>query len=125
MVSNYGLPILLHAKKLCNSIDNLNNHIWNARLQRTFKNNEFTAYFTVSDILNQNIGIDRNFYGNTYSEVTNDRLKRYFMIGFTWDFKNKAVAKQKIILKNKIWKSKYFFIICMFIFSALYMRSNS
>ena len=70
--------------------NNLNNHLWNARLQRTFKNNEFTAYFTVRDILNQNIGIERNFYSNTYSEVTNDRLKRYFLIGFTWDFKNKA-----------------------------------
>lgn len=70
----------------------LDNHILNARLQRTFKNNEFTAYITVRDILNQNIGIDRNFYGNTYSEVINDRLKRYFMIGFTWDFKNKSKA---------------------------------
>ncbi len=69
------------------------NHLWNARLQRTFKNNEFTAYCTIRDILNQNVGIDRNFYGNTYTQVTNDRLKRYFMIGFTWDFKNKATKK--------------------------------
>ncbi|MEP6952200.1 MAG: outer membrane beta-barrel family protein [Ginsengibacter sp.] len=74
--------------------NNLNNHLLNARLQRTFKNNEFTAYFSVHDILNQNIGIDRSFYSNTYSEVRNDRLKRYFLIGFTWDFKNKA-AKTK------------------------------
>ena len=72
----------------------INNHILNARLQRTFKKDEFTAYFTVRDILNQNIGIQRNFYSNTYSEVINDRLKRYFLIGFTWDFKNKA-AKAK------------------------------
>jgi hypothetical protein len=72
----------------------LNNHLWNARWQRSFKTNEFTAYFTVRDILNQNIGIERNFYSNTYSEVTNDRLKRYFLIGFTWDFKNNA-AKAK------------------------------
>ena len=70
--------------------NDLSSHIWNARLQRTFKKDEFTAYFTVRDILNQNIGIDRNFYGNTYTEVRNDRLKRYFMIGFTWDFKNKG-----------------------------------
>jgi hypothetical protein len=69
------------------------NHLWNARLQRTFKDNEFTAYFMVKDILNQNIGIDRNFFSNTYSQVTNERLKRYFMIGFTWDFKNKAPKK--------------------------------
>ena len=73
---------------------NLDNHIWNARLQRTFKNNEFTAYFVIRDILNQNVGIERSFYSNTYSQVTNDRLKRYFMIGFSWDFKNKG-AKAK------------------------------
>ena len=71
----------------------LNNSLWNAKLQRTFKKNEFTAYLKVRDILNQNIGIDRNFYGNTFTEVRNDRLKRYFLLGFTWDFKNKAKTK--------------------------------
>ena len=64
------------------------------RLQRTFKKDEFTAYFVVRDILNQNIGIERNFFSNTFTEVRNDRLKRYFMVGFTWNFKNKE-AKSK------------------------------
>lgn len=68
--------------------NNLTNHIWNARLQRTFKDNEFTAYVLVRDILNQNIGIDRSFSGFNTTEVTNQRLKRYFMVGFSWDFKN-------------------------------------
>ncbi len=72
--------------------NNLTNQIWNARLQRTFKKDEFTAYILVRDILNQNIGIERNFYSNTLSEQTNDRLKRYWMIGFTWNFKNKNAA---------------------------------
>ena len=72
---------------------NTNSSLWNAKLQRTFKNNEFTAYFKVRDILNRNIGIDRSFYGNTFTEVRNDRLKRYFLLGFAWDFKNKAVKK--------------------------------
>lgn len=67
---------------------NLTNHILNGRLQRTFKNNEFTAYVLVRDILNQNIGVERSYYGITTSEITNQRLKRYFMIGFAWDFKN-------------------------------------
>jgi hypothetical protein len=67
-----------------------NNNLWNARLQRTFRSNEFTVYVKVRDILNQNIGIDRNYYGNTYTETRNDRLKRYFLLGFAWDFKNKA-----------------------------------
>ena len=69
---------------------NLSQSLWGARLQRTFHSDEFTAYMAVRDILNQNIGIDRSFYSNTYTQVTNDRLKRYFMIGFEWDFKNKA-----------------------------------
>ncbi|MGI8581503.1 MAG: outer membrane beta-barrel protein, partial [Chitinophagaceae bacterium] len=68
----------------------LNTHILNARLQRTFKKDEFTAYLSVRDLLNQNVGIQRNFYGNTYTEVINDRLKRYFLAGFTWNFKNKS-----------------------------------
>ncbi len=69
---------------------NLNSNQWGARLQKTFKDNEFTAYVSVHDILNSNIGVDRSFYSNTYTQVTNDRLKRYFLIGFAWDFKNKA-----------------------------------
>jgi hypothetical protein len=69
---------------------NLTNQLWNARLQRTFKDDEFTAYILVRDILNQNIGIRRSVYENTISEERNDRLKRYAMIGFTWNFKNKG-----------------------------------
>ena len=75
--------------------NNLNNHLLNARIQRTFKNDEFTVYFTVKDILNQNIGIDRNFYSNIYTEERNQRLKRFFMLGFTWNFKNKATQPSK------------------------------
>jgi hypothetical protein len=59
-------------------------------VQRTFRDNEFTVYFTVKDILNQNTGIERSFYSNTLTEVRNERLKRYWLLGFTWDFKNKA-----------------------------------
>ena len=74
---------------------NLTNQLWNARLQRTFKNDEFTAYILVRDILNQNIGIQRNVYDNTISEEQNDRLKRYVMIGFSWNFKNKGETPKK------------------------------
>lgn len=76
--------------------DQLTNQLWNARLQRTFKNDEFTAYVMVRDILNQNIGINRFIYENTIGEERNDRLKRYAMIGFTWNFKNKnGIEKNK------------------------------
>lgn len=72
----------------------LSNQLWNMRLQRTFKNDEFTAYLLVRDILNQNIGIQRFTYDNTISEEQNDRLKRYAMLGFTWNFRNKNDKKQ-------------------------------
>ena len=72
--------------------NNLSNQLWNARVQRTFKNNEFTAYFSIRDILNQNTNVQRNFFGNTLSEVSNERLRQYWLIGFTWDFKNKSTA---------------------------------
>lgn len=75
--------------------DNLTNQLWNARLQRTFKKDEFTAYIMVRDILNQNIGIQRNVYQNTISQEQNDRLKRYAMIGFTWNFKNGGETAKK------------------------------
>lgn len=83
-----------YRQKVNDQGSDLDNHLWNARLQRTLRNNEFTIYLKVRDILNQNVGIDRNFYGNTYTEQRNDRLKRYYLLGFTWDFKNKA-AKTK------------------------------
>lgn len=68
--------------------ENLSRHLLNIRLQRVFSHDAFTAYIAVRDLLNQNFGIDRNFSNNTYSEQINDRLKRYFLIGFTWNFKN-------------------------------------
>ena len=74
---------------------NLSNQLWNARLQRNFKNDEFTAYILVRDILNQNIGITRSTFQNTIAEERNDRLQRYAMLGLTWNFKNKAEKKEQ------------------------------
>ncbi len=69
-------------------------NILNTKLQRTFKKDEYTIYFSARDLLNQNIGLDRNFYGTTFTEIRNTRLQRYFMIGFAWNFKNKAAEKK-------------------------------
>jgi len=71
---------------------NVNNNLWNGQLEKSFHKDEFTAFFRVRDILNQNIGIDRNINGNTLTEIRNDRLQRYWMLGFRWDFKNKTAA---------------------------------
>ena len=75
---------------------NLSNQLWNARLQRNFKNDEFTAYILIRDILNQNIGIERSTFQNTIAEERNDRLQRYAMIGLTWNFKNKSEKKEQV-----------------------------
>ncbi len=72
----------------------ISNGLWNAKLQRTFKKDEFTFYVLVRDILNQNRGIDRDFGFNTFTETRNERLQRYWMVGFTWNFKNKAATKK-------------------------------
>jgi hypothetical protein len=72
----------------------ISNGLWNAKLQRTFKKDEFTFYLLVRDILNQNRGIDRDFGFNTFTETRNERLKRYWMLGFAWNFKNKAATKK-------------------------------
>ena len=82
----------IYRQKTIDFSDNLNNQIWNAQLEKSFHQDEFTLFFSIKDILNQNIGIDRNLSGNTFTEIRNDRLKRYWMIGFRWDFKNKNAA---------------------------------
>lgn len=87
IISDYEFNSRQKTAQFNNSI---NTHLLNGKVQRTFKDNEFTVYISVRDILNQNVGVERNYRGNTYSEVINDRLKRYVLAGFTWDFKNKA-----------------------------------
>ncbi len=69
-------------------------NIVNTKIQRTFKKDEYTLYFTARDLLNQNIGLDRNFFGTTFTEIRNTRLQRYFMLGFAWNFKNKVATKK-------------------------------
>jgi hypothetical protein len=85
--TDYQLSLRQKTEQFSN---NLNTSLWNAKFQKTFKNNEFTAFVKVRDILNQNIGIERSFNGTTLTEERNDRLKRYWLVGFTWDFKNKG-----------------------------------
>ena len=88
--TNYDLNI----RQKTAQVPGITNNLWNARVQRTFKKDEFTLYFLVRDILNQNIGVDRSIYSIGFTETRNDRLKRYWMLGFTWNFKNRA-AKAK------------------------------
>ncbi|MBL7702207.1 MAG: TonB-dependent receptor [Ferruginibacter sp.] len=73
---------------------NISYQMWNARMEKTFKKDEFTAYVLVRDILNQNVGINSSYDRNTFVETRNDRLQRYWMVGVVWNFKN-AGAKAK------------------------------
>lgn len=74
--------------KINETIDPVNFHIVDVKIQRTLFQNELTIYARVKDLLNQNTGVDRSYLGNTFSEDRNQRLRRYFMLGVSWDFKN-------------------------------------
>jgi hypothetical protein len=74
---------------------NVNNTLWNARLERTFKKDEFTVFATIRDILRQNIGVDRSLTANGFNEVRNERLQQYWLVGLRWDFKNKTKKTAK------------------------------
>jgi Outer membrane protein beta-barrel family len=84
----------MYSQQKTAQLNALSTHLWNGRLEKTFKKDEFTAYFLVRDILNQNVGFERDFDRNTFTETRNDRLKRYWMVGFIWNFKNSG-AKVK------------------------------
>lgn len=83
----------LFTRQKTSQVPGLTTNVMNAKLNRTFKKDEFTVYFGINDIFNQNTGLTRNFYQNTFTEVRNDRLQRYWMLGLRWDFKNKAAKK--------------------------------
>jgi hypothetical protein len=58
---------------------------WNAAItKQMLKNKKGELKFSVSDILNQNIGISRNGNQNYIEDVTYKTLKRYYMVGFTY-----------------------------------------
>ncbi len=94
-VWSFNTEYELNARQKTAQAAGFTNNLLHAKLQRTFKKDEYTVYFLVRDILNQNIGFDRSFGGNAqFTETRNDRLQRYFMIGLAWNFKNKAVEKK-------------------------------
>lgn len=70
------------------AFDRNNNAIrWNARLDRRFlKNNAGIVRFAAFDLLDQNIGFNRNVQTNFISERTYDTFRRYFMLSFLYNF---------------------------------------
>jgi hypothetical protein len=66
---------------------NNNSFRWNARIDRKIlKNDVGRLRFSAFDILDQNIGFNRNINSNFISERTYDTLRRYFTLSFIWNF---------------------------------------
>lgn len=68
--------------------------LWNAYLGKKFwKNNAGEVRFNINDILNQNVGFNRNASSNFISERTYTTLKRYWTLSFIWNFTKNPGAK--------------------------------
>jgi Outer membrane protein beta-barrel family/Carboxypeptidase regulatory-like domain len=68
--------------------DRNNNVIkWNAGLSRKLlKDDQAAVEFTLYDILNQNVGVQRSAESNFINQSTFDVIRRYFLLKFTWNF---------------------------------------
>ncbi|TCJ19167.1 TonB-dependent receptor [Flaviaesturariibacter flavus] len=63
------------------------NYMVNARLSyKVLKNNAGKISLTVNDLLDQNIGFNRNINSNQILEERYSRIARYFMLRFEWSF---------------------------------------
>jgi hypothetical protein len=67
--------------------DSFERLIWNGGLRKKFfKTDELIFTFHVNDLLNQNVGFNRNTFNNVNTESNYTTIKRYFMFSLTWDF---------------------------------------
>ncbi|RYZ24483.1 MAG: TonB-dependent receptor [Chitinophagaceae bacterium] len=63
------------------------NYMVNGRLSyKVMKNNAGKISLTVNDLLDQNVGFNRNINSNFLVEERYDRIARYFMLRFEWSF---------------------------------------
>ena len=69
---------------------NTNTFIWNAWIGKKFlKGDALLLKASANDLLNQNIGFNRNVSSNYISQNTYSTIQRYFMLSLVWNF-NKA-----------------------------------
>ncbi len=67
--------------------------LWNGYLGRKFlKNDKGLLKFYVYDLLNQNRGYDREINTNVITEKNYNKIKRYFMLSFVWNFSKSAAG---------------------------------
>jgi hypothetical protein len=79
-------------------IFNTNNNvfIWNAYLsKKILKGNKSEIRFSAFDMLNQNLGFQRNISSTVISENTYNQLARYFMLSFIWNFSKGGATLNK------------------------------
>jgi hypothetical protein len=70
---------------------NQNNTIWNASIAKSLlKAKRGELKFSVNDILNENVGISRNVNQGFVEDVRVTTLKRYFLVGFTYNLNRPA-----------------------------------
>jgi hypothetical protein len=61
--------------------------IMNSSISKKFmKNESLKLGISGNDLLNQNIGFNRNASGNTISQNSYTTIKRYFLLSLVWDF---------------------------------------
>ena len=84
-----------YRQKLSPSDKNNNAVIWNASLEKSiWKKKDLTAILTVNDILNQNIGFNRDITSNYVSENTYATVQRFVLFSLRWKFnKNRKTAE--------------------------------
>jgi hypothetical protein len=73
--------------------NNNNAFLWNASVEKKImKKEDIRLGFRINDILNQNIGFQRNINSNFISERTYDVITRYWLLTLHWNF-NKGPQK--------------------------------
>ncbi len=73
--------------------DNNNVILWNAWLGKKFlKNDALLIKAAVNDLLNQNIGFNRQVNSNFNSQTTYSTIRRYLMFSAVWNFTKAGVA---------------------------------
>lgn len=76
--------------------ENRNTVIWNSNLTKLLFKETCSLEFSVNDILDQNIGFNRNIQSNFITENTYTTLRRFWMLSFTWNFtKNNAQTQNQ------------------------------